>query len=208
MTENRLSDNVTAEKLSRDVRNRIKAIILTSSIAVALAFGLSFYFALISNEAAVAQQIPELEAVARKFKHILIVNTAGCIAIVLASFHVLSSMITNRMFRPLESMMAGLRGMADKRIPKLENIGEEGPFAPLQHSFAEAVKTLHEVHLSELENLNHCISILSDPADRKKLHQKLTEMISRKKKLIGLADEEVNEQVSGNRNENLFMQPV
>ncbi|MCK7469445.1 MAG: hypothetical protein MZU95_00595 [Desulfomicrobium escambiense] len=48
----------SADSLARGVRNRIRVLILAGMLIVALVFGISFYFALLSNQSAVAQQVP------------------------------------------------------------------------------------------------------------------------------------------------------
>ena len=117
-SENKLSGVDLTDSMTGSLRWRIKLLVLASTIVVALAFGISFYYALVSNEAAIAKQIPELEVVVKKLKSLLIVNTVGFAAVIIASFFALSAIVTSRMFRPLGFIQKDLMTIADGGLPR------------------------------------------------------------------------------------------
>ncbi|MCX5752304.1 MAG: hypothetical protein NTW97_01525, partial [Candidatus Krumholzibacteria bacterium] len=113
-TNDRRSDADTAASLARGVRIRVGYLMLAGMLTVALIFGISFYFALLSNQSAVARQFPELEDVAAKLKSILLMNTFAITAIIILSFFLLTSIATARIFQPLALLHRDLLGGEDR----------------------------------------------------------------------------------------------
>lgn len=134
----------TAAALARNVRRRVAALVLASTLAVALVFGLSFYFALVSNESAIARQVPELAGVAAQMRNLLLVNTLVFAGIIIASFYVLSRIVAGRFFRPLGAMQHALAGMAQGKLPHAIDLQERGAFAPVVDALRDAATRLRE----------------------------------------------------------------
>ena len=61
------ASNITDLTVS-GLKKKISIIIGLSTLVVAAAFGISFYFAFISNSSAISRQIPELEPVVDQLK--------------------------------------------------------------------------------------------------------------------------------------------
>ena len=123
MTRNERSQNETrSRRLDRARRQEPNEfLILAGMLTVALIFGISFYFALLSNQSALARQFPELEEVAVKLRSILMLNTAVFAAIIIASFVLLASIVTSRHVRTA-------RGAAPR--PRSPSPTESSPAAP------------------------------------------------------------------------------
>jgi len=113
VTSDKIKGYRYSDEMTSGIRMRSGLMVLLSSGAVALAFGVSFYFALLSSQTAVATQFPELAPIVTKLKSILVVNTVGFICVIIASFWILSRMITTKMFVSLGIVMNGLRKAAE-----------------------------------------------------------------------------------------------
>ncbi len=129
---------ISTDSFVRGIRSRLAFLILASSIAVALVFGLTFYFALLSNESAVARQIPELGQVASKMGSMLIMNTLVFVGVIIASFYVLARIVTVRLFRPLGEFRGVLLTMAAGKHPRAGDFGDAGAFGDLSDALRSA----------------------------------------------------------------------
>jgi hypothetical protein len=200
---------ISSEEFSRGLRRRIIVLLLLSTLVVAVMFGLSFYFALVSNETAVAGQVPELEAVVGKLKRILITNTVTFAAVIIASLYALSSLITTRMFRPLESVMRDMLAIGQGKLPDQRAPYREEPFAGFDEMFGQVLSVLKEREKREIEEINQCLSVLSNPAAGKEVRCKLEKILKEKGVFIGSSENDVA-YVSSEKTEEdeLFLQPV
>ncbi|UCD18951.1 MAG: hypothetical protein JSU64_05865 [candidate division WOR-3 bacterium] len=203
--------SLLAEDLADGVKRRIKILVLASTIAVALAFGCSFYFALLSNQTAIVQKMPELEAVVGKLKSMLVFNTFGFAAVIIASFMLLSAIISGKLFRPVSDVYHDLASIEKGTLPATES-GDpsEGPFSALQQTCSAVVMQLRQKESNELERLNRCMDLLDAPSATDELRQVLTEIIREKKQLIGLGDDnkKSSDDTPEGNTDQLFMQPV
>ena len=208
-SDNKLSGVSLTDAMTGNLKWRLRLLILASTLVVALAFGISFYYALVSNEAAIAQQIPELEAVVGKLKSLLIVNTIGFTIVVIASFFVLSALVTSRMFRPLGFIQKDLMEIADGGLPRKSVEEEEGPFGSMSSTFAGAVYALRERELQEIEELKTCGKLLSSMPGTDEIQKKIEKMINQKGILLGRSAPADGEgEASEGESDELFMQPV
>lgn len=139
--------------LSGAIRRRIMILVVCSTLAVALAFGLSFYYALVASQSAVATQIPELESVVAKMKGILIMNTLVFVAIIIVSLFALASIVTSRMFHPLAMLHRNLTDIAGGTLPRAVESSGAGEFAGLEDAMRTAIAVIRERERAELETL-------------------------------------------------------
>ena len=208
-SEKKLSGVSLTESMTGSLRWRIRLLVLASTLVVALAFGISFYHALVSNEAAIAQQLPELEVVVKKLKSLLIVNTVGFAVVIIASFYALSVIVTSRMFRPLGFIQKDLMAIADGELPRKPEEDENGPFFGLSSTFSGAVYTLRERELKEIEELKTCAKLLSSMPGTDEALKRIEELISNKGTLLGrTGPEDAAGDTSEGESDELFMQPV
>ena len=202
--ENSKGDVYSGDMVS-GIRIRTGLMVLASSGAVALAFGVSFYFALVSGQTAVTGQFPELAPIVTKLKSLLVVNTAGFMAIVIASFWLLSRLITTRMFRPLGTVMAGLRKAVEDRYPESREPDGTGPFGEFETSWTSAVTEIRARESREIGILEESVQFVSDTDSRDSIEK----MIEEKKRRILSDASNAAAQASGEgTGDELFMQPV
>lgn len=204
-----MSEYSSSKEFSRGLRRRIIILLLLSTLVVAVMFGLSFYFALVSNETAVAGQVPELEAVVGKLKRILITNTVAFAAVIIASMYALSSLITTRMFRPLESVMQDMLAIGQGKLPDQRVPYREEPFAGFDEMFGQVLSVLKEREKREIEEINQCLSVLSNQAAGEDVRCKLEKILKEKGVFLGSSEEcgagEISEKTE---EDDLFLQPV
>jgi signal transduction histidine kinase len=195
----------SAELLAGAVKRRIRFIFLVGMVSVALVFGLSFYFAIVSNSTAVARQIPELDAVVSRMKSLLIINTFIFALIIAASFYVLSILLTSRMFRPLGNVREGLGAVSRGTIPVGIETASDSPFSEIEATLKAAIDRLREKESSEIEKLSKCIGHAADGSWR----EDIAVMIKEKNAFLGIGGEEESEAATDGKDpESLFMQPV
>jgi len=214
--DDRTGADVT-ESISSGIRRRIMALILCSTLAVALAFGLSFYYALVANQSAVAQQIPELAEVAAKLKNILIINTLAFVAIIIASFFVLARIVTSRMFQPLGLLHRYLTTLASGRLPRPVEVSGEGAFAGIEDALRGAVAVIRDRERSELEKLAQSREAIGEVRAPSQVRAAIEEVIASKSTFLGMNEqipaaqtEEMNERAARAREleeDPLFIKP-
>ncbi len=204
-----MSEYISSDEISRALKRRIIILLLLSTLVVAVMFGLSFYFALVSNETAVAGQVPELEAVVGKLKRILITNTIAFAAVIIVSLYALSSLITTRMFRPLESMMRDMRIIGKGKLPDARAPYREEPFAGFDAMFGQVLSVLKEREKREIEEINQCLSVLSNTSAGKEIRYTLEKILKEKDGFLGTGGEvEAGGQSEKTEEDDLFLQPV
>jgi hypothetical protein len=188
------------------IRMRSGLLVLLSSTAVALAFGISFYFALVSSETAVTTQFPELAPIVSKLKTILAVNTVGVVAVIVASFWILSRMVTSKMFTALGRVMSGLRRAAENRYPEVPDKSGSGPFSDFESIWNTVVRETRSREKREIEILEKTLTTIPDPVAR----ESVSGLIREKKRRIGIEKASPSGSGSGETGSDnpLFMQPV
>ena len=194
----------STENLAGAVKNRIRVILVAGMLAVALTFGLSFYFAVVSNTTAVARQVPELEAVVSKLKTLLVVNTFVFALIIIASFFVLSMLLTSRLFRPLGNLQEGLMAISKGTLPQEIETASDSPLSSLQVTLKEAIDRLREKESREIEELSKCIENGSEVECRALISLILQE----KNAFLGIGGKEESDTGPHESTDPLFMQPV
>jgi methyl-accepting chemotaxis protein len=197
-----------ADSFARGVRSRVRYLILAGMLTVALIFGISFYFALLSNQSAVARQFPELEEVAAKLKSILIVNTIAITAIIIGSFLLLSTVVTSRIFQPLGLLHRDLHDMAAGKLPRRDENRERGAFSALESAWGAALAGIHEKEIREIKELADCAASLSRGVSAGKIAEKLHELSERKKAFVGAADPHPESIEKETKKDPLFIQPI
>jgi hypothetical protein len=196
------------DDLARGVKGRIRWLFLAGMVAVALVFGLTFYFALISNQSALARQVPELEAVAEKLKSVLVVNTLIFVAIIVASFVALGTVITSRLFEPLALLHRDLAGMAEAKFLRVSEERERGPFSVLDEALRAAVSALRDRERKEIEELLRLADTLSRNPQSQETARTLRDLAAGKAAFIGSVEtrREAREKEAGK--DPLFIQPL
>jgi methyl-accepting chemotaxis protein len=197
-----------ADSLARGVRNRIRYLILAGMLTVALIFGVSFYFALLSNQSAVARQFPELEEVAAKLKSILMLNTIAIVVIIIASFLLLASIVTARIFQPLGLLHRDLLAMAAGKLPRRGENRERGAFSALETAWSAALACIHEKEIREIKELSECAASLSRSGSPDTIAERLREISERKKAFLGTAELHPESIEKESKKDPLFIQPI
>ncbi len=169
-----------ADSLARGVRKRIGMLILASSVAVAVVFGCSFYFALLANESAVARQIPELGQVAAQMRNLLIVNTLVFVGIIVASFYALSIVVSSRLFRPLGEIHDALRSIAEGSPAPSAGPRGTGAFAALEEAFDAAARRMTANESTDTAELSAIADELSGSAATAGAAAKIRSYVARK----------------------------
>jgi methyl-accepting chemotaxis protein len=197
-----------ANSIARGVRSRIGYLVLAGMLTVALIFGVSFYFALLSNQSAVARQFPELEDVAAKLKSILMVNTLAITAIIIVSFLLLASIVTARIFHPLALLHRDLLATAAGKLPRRGENREHGAFSALETAWSAALACIHEREIRDIKELADCAASLSRSASSAEIAGKLHEISERKKSFIGAAEPHPESIEKETKKDPLFIQPI
>jgi len=200
--------SAAADSLAGGVKTRVRLLVLAGMIVVALVFGCTFYFALLSNQSALAAQVPELEAVAAKLKSLLVMNTVVFIAIIIASFFVLSSIITSRMFQPLTLLHRNLLSLAGGTLPRSFEASERGAFSPLDDAFRAAVSGIYDRERKEIEELAACAETLGRSAATQETARILRELAARKSARLDAADVRGAAKGKETKEDQIFIQPL
>lgn len=181
------------------------ALVFLACLAVALVFGLSYYFGLIATESAITSKVPELEGLVGKFKSTLLVNTLIFAGVIVASFFALSMLLTERMFKPLASLHTDIDLLAKGQLPGCGSDQEHGPFGSLETSFRSAIKRI-ESHtrglIADLEKTLEITGMNSECA------AKLHELIDKNKQFLGEIKPAGQPESDTETDESVFMQPV
>lgn len=205
VTDRKTAGYAYSDDMTSGIRMRSGLLVLLSSASVALAFGISFYFALVSSETAVTMQFPELAPIVTKLKTTLVLNTVGFVAVIIASFWILSRMITSKMFTSLGTVMVGLRKAAENRYPEGPDRIGSGPFGDLESTWNTVVKETRSREKREIEVMEKSLPSISDASMR----EAVIGLIQEKKKRIGEDKVSGSSESVGSGPENpLFMQPV
>jgi hypothetical protein len=191
-----------------EVRKRIRYLLCAGMLAVALVFGLTFYFALIANQSALARQVPELEAIAAKMKGLLMVNTLVFVAIIVLSFLALSSIVTARFFQSLALVHRDLKTIAAGKLPKPTDRSERGPFAELDVALAAIVSSLRDRERKEIEELTRCCEALSRSASAQGTVRKLMDLVAAKRAFTGCGEAPSEKKDADAKTDPLFIQPL
>ena len=190
------------------IKKRIKMLVFCSALTVALAFGMSFYFALVYNASAVSSQFPELLPIVSKLKNLLIVNTFAFSLIIIGSFYFLSVLVTKRIFQPLELIHKDIILISKDKLPQVEKIEDKMIFSSLHNAFAFMVENLRDRDIDERNRLYE--SLESSPAagmpdkSRKLIESVIAEKDSRSG--VKKPSETKGDTGSGSDDEAIFMQ--
>jgi len=197
-----------ADGIAGGLKNRLRWLILAGMIIVGLVFGCTFYFALVSNQSALAAQVPELEAVAEKLKSLLVMNTVIFAVIIAASFLVLSSIVTSRMFQPLALLHRNLLALAEGKIPRSFDRGERGAFSALDDAFQAAVSGTYDRERAEIAELSACAAALERSGGAPDTARALRDLATRKSSRIGASEPLGGARAKGAKEDPLFIQPL
>ncbi|MBD3178306.1 MAG: hypothetical protein GF417_01160 [Candidatus Latescibacteria bacterium] len=191
-----------------DLRKRILILIAMSTLVVAAAFGISFYFAFISSGSAVARQIPQLSPVVEKLKSQLLMNTFGLVAVIIASLFLLNRIIINRVFSNIGRIGKSMSEISDGMLPERAGIDPSEGFAVISSSYNVMLSSLRMKEAEELQQLE-LFTRLSESGKSEELQKELGVMIEKKRNALRSDKDEVDKSgESGKKNENgIFLQP-
>lgn len=200
---------VSGEAFANRIKTRVRLLILFSTLTVALAFGFSFYFGLISGTSAITRQLPELEPITGKLQSLLMVNTLGFTAIIIGSFYILAHLVTARMFSPVARVRKKIQEISEKGIPENDGEIESGPFEELESSCAKLVTSLRSRDEKEIGILKKHLEMMRAGADIGQLVPGIEEMIRTREIRLTKSKESVktNRPLPGEKNDSLFLQP-
>jgi hypothetical protein len=187
------------------IKSRIRILVFLSCLAVALVFGLSYYFGLISTESAITSRVPELAGLVDQFRSTLLVNTLIFAGIILASFFLLTVLVTDRMFKPLASLHIDMDLLSRGQLPDCDRDQEQGPFGALDASFRSACKRIETNTQSLVADLE---KMLDDSGVGEEHDGKLRDLIEKSKQFLGEIEPSENAKSIDEEDESLFMQPV
>ncbi len=190
---------------SKKMKRRFRFLLLASSLAVAVVFGLSFYFSLVSAESALANTVPELEELAERFKSTLMLNTIAFVAILIVSFVVLGSLVTDRMFKPLEKIEEGLMSVASGALPAARKDAGGGPFESLCGAFDSARARIVEREQNDIKRLEECVKGIEKGMN---VSDVLRELITAKSEYAGTGPARTEGRAGSSEDDEIFMQPV
>lgn len=190
---------------SKKVKARVRILLMASSLAVALVFGLSFYFSLISAESALASKVPELAELAGRFKSTLTINTLAFAVIIIGSFFALGSLISDRMFKPLEAIERGLLSLSSGVIPPAPAETVEGSFCTLVESYTSARSQIEKRAQDDISTLEKCLKKMGEGVD---VADMLQSLIDEKKNFSGVREAPETEEEKDSPDDSVFMQPV
>jgi len=139
------------------LRKRVLLLIAASTMVVAISFGASFYFAFISSGSSISSQIPELEPVVSKMKSLLMVNTFGLIAVIVASIFVLNRITVWRIFEPLEKIQKSILEVSGGNLPSHDLKESGASFRMTTSALSRMLSSLREREKNEIGHLNDCL---------------------------------------------------
>ena len=190
---------------SKMFKSRVRILIFTSCLAVAMVFGFSFYFSLVSVESSLTSTIPELAGLAERLKSTLIINTLVFTVIIIGSFVALGQLMTDRLFKTLHRVDEGLGELASGTAPSVPEASGNGPFAALWRSFVSACSHIREREQAEISLLEECVTELGRGGDAT---GRLRELIEAKKKRAGSGTAGREKSRDDHSDDPVFMQPV
>ncbi len=155
-----------------------------------------------------ARQFPELEEIAAKLKGILLVNTVAITAIIIASFLLLASIVTSRIFQPLALLHRDLFALAGGKLPRNGEKPERGAFSALETAWNAAHASIREKELKEIKELADCAASLVRGGSPSTIAGKLLEISERKKAFVGAAEIPPESIEKGSSKDPLFIQPI
>lgn len=181
--ESTLNKNVSNYSAER-IKFQVRALVLLSSLSLAIVFAASFYFALLSNSTAIAKQVPELADVSNRMKGLLTTNIIVFAIVITVSFYLLSRIITSRMFKELDDFNEVLRSLASNRLAERDAIKPRGSFEELGISLSNAIGSLRDKEIKELELLR---KMKEKGKESTAENAELEEIIENKRKFLGIS---------------------
>jgi methyl-accepting chemotaxis protein len=204
----RPSASAVTDSTVSGLRKRILIVIALSTLVVAAAFGISFYFAFISSGSAIARQIPQLTPVVEKLKSQLLINTFGLVIIIVASVFFLNRLIVNRIFSNLGRVGSGMHEISEGILPERGGIDPEEGFNSVVSSYNTMLSGLRRKEAREIDKLEECLRI-SGPSGSADLEKAISELIVRKKGSLNseLRNKREEEKSQNENNRGIFLQP-
>jgi methyl-accepting chemotaxis protein len=182
-------------------------LVICSTLAVALAFGLTFYYALIANQSAIASQIPGLESVVAKMKGLLVMNTLVFVAIIIVSLFALTSIVTSRIFHPLAMLHRSLTDIASGTLPQSIESSGAGEFGGLEEAMRTAITVIRDRERAELETLAKGRESLARTSEPESAREAIEKVIASKSAYLGIKGREAARAKDDLAEDSLFIKP-
>ena len=201
------SHKFTNQALS-NLRKRILLLITSSTIVVAIAFGVSFYFAFISTGSAIATHVPALSPIVTKLKNLLLIDTFGLVAIIIASLYFFNRLTTTRLFSGLGIVQKEMINISEGHLPARKSSKSDGAFAEFESAFSIMLSSIKEKESFELTQLEEYLGHI-ESNDHLKLKNSIKELIKRKREYLnsGKSSSGKAETDIQNKTEEIFVQP-
>lgn len=201
-----------SSEMADGIRLRTGLLVILSAASVAIAFGASFYFALVSSQTAVARQFPELAPIVERLRSLLVLNTFGLVAVVIASFWILSRLVTARNFSTLGSVMKEMRNVSENRLPHPRESRGEGPFGDFARQWSILLSSLRESEEREIDSLDRALRSIGGPTSGES-ESLLRGLLERKRRRLdavagGSRTDRSEPAPADGSDDPLFMQPV
>ncbi|MDZ7859815.1 MAG: hypothetical protein U5O15_03965 [Candidatus Krumholzibacteriota bacterium] len=177
------SDKEFADETVGELKKRVLLLITSSTVVVAVAFGVSFYFAFIATGSAMARQVPELLPIVSKLKNLLLFNTFGVIGIILLSLYIFNRITMARFFNTLILIRRKMTEIADGPLPSKSDLNTKGPFRGTESSFRSMLSKIEERESGELEKLEEINGYL-ESKDYINLETSINNLINRKRNYL------------------------
>jgi hypothetical protein len=162
-------------------------LLASSTIIVAIAFGVSFYFAFISTGSAIAMQVPALSPVVSKLKSLLLFNTFGLVVIIMGSLYIFNRLATTRLFTDLEKVQKEMIKISEGHLPARRSVKAEGPFVGFESAFGIMLSGIKEKESYELTQLGECLEYI-ESQDHLKLETYIKKLIKQKREYLNTSN--------------------
>jgi len=189
--------------LSGKLKKQIRVLVFSTAIAVAIAFGAS-------NSSAVSMQFPELLPIVSKMKNILFLNTFLFSLIIIASFYLLSILVTKRLFQPLDTIHKKMLILSKGKMPALDKPEGDELFASMQRAFSHLTEKLRERDIAEQGKLQKALESISSGKTTDESIMIIKSLIEEKKQYVG-SDQVCGDTIDSGKDQDdeaVFMQPV
>ncbi|HMA75822.1 MAG TPA: hypothetical protein VKO43_00775 [Candidatus Krumholzibacteriaceae bacterium] len=205
--QNSKTDDEFADEILGELKKRVLILITSSTVVVAVAFGVSFYFAFIATGSAMSRQAPELLPIVSKLKDLLLFNTFGVIGIILLSLYIFNRITTSKYFDTLIQIRRKMKEIAHGPLPSKSDLNTKGPFGETESSFRFMLSKIEEKEARELEKLEEINGYL-ESEDYINLETSINNLINRKRNyLSGRKEaEKIQGKVSSNSSDRVFLQ--
>ncbi|MCD6379551.1 hypothetical protein J7M07_03800 [bacterium] len=206
--QNSQSSHIFTNQALSILKKRMLLLLTSSTVIVAIAFGVSFYFAFISTGSAIATQIPALSPVVSKLKNLLIFDTFGLVIIIIGSIYIFNRLTTTRFFTGLEMIQKEMVKISKGHLPSRKSTKAEGPFVGFETAFSIMLSSIREKESNELAQLGEYLEYI-ESQDYLKLKSCIKKLIIQKREYLNTSNLKIEKMGSGvqQKTDEIFVQP-